>query len=209
MSEGGITRLIFENSHQNNANEGEFVANKLLNGGAVQSDPVYQDSFEREKQRGFDQGYQEAIAKAQQDWDEKVTLITSISDALNQPLKDVDQQIQEKSVEISIAIAKQIVRRELSLDSGQIVSAVKQAIALIPKDGEQVNIHINPKDDQHIKELFSNDEQLSKYNIIQDPTISAGGCRASTDYSLVDLTIDKQIADIAIQVFGDQRNVTR
>ena len=110
---------------------------------------------------------------------------------------------------MAIAIAKQIVRRELTLDSGQVVSAVKQAIALIPRDGEQINIHINPKDNQHISELFSNDDKLKKYNIVQDPTISVGGCKASTDYSLVDLTIDKQISDITTQIFGDQRNAPR
>jgi flagellar assembly protein FliH len=210
MSEGGITRLIFENSHQSNKDQSQFSPSKLfLQDTAAKSKDVYHDSLEQEKKRAFDQGYQEASVQAQIEWNAKVELIGNIADALNDPLKDIDQIIQEKSVELAISVAKQIVRRELSLDSGQIVSAVKQAIELIPKDGEQINIHINPQDEQHIKQLFSGDEKVSKYNIIQDPTISIGGCKASTDYSLVDLTVDKQVANIAAQIFGDQRNATR
>ena len=209
MSEGGIKRLIFENSHQDGKDQSQFSPSKIFQTNNSGSDHVYQDSFEEEKKRAFNEGYQQAVAQAQQEWNEKISLINNLAEALNNPLKDIDHKIQEKSAELAIAIAKHIVRRELSLDSGQIVSAVKQAIELIPKDGEQINIYINPKDDQHIKQLFSNDEKLSKYNIIQDPTISVGGCKASTDYSLVDLTVDKQIADIATQIFGDQRNDTK
>ncbi len=210
MSEGGITRLIFENSRQNNVDNNKFSPSKLfVDGSSNQSDNVYHDKFEEEKKRAFDQGYQKAVAQAKSEWDDKLALIENITQSLNQPLKDIDLVLQEKSAELAIAIAKQIVRRELSIDSGQIVSAVKQAIELIPKDGEQINIHINPNDEQHINQLFSTDEKLSKYNIVQDPTISVGGCKACTDYSLVDLTVDKQVANIATQIFGDQRNASR
>ena len=184
MSEGGITRLIFENAHSNDADQTQFTPSNLFSGNAsTNSSNVYHDSLEIEKKRAFEQSYQEAATQAKIEWDAKFNLINNIADALNQPLNDIDKIIQEKSVEIAISIAKQIVRRELSLDSGQIVSTVKQAIELIPTDGEQINIHINPSDEDNVKDLFSSNEKLSKYNIIYDPTISVGGCKASTDYS--------------------------
>tara|TARA_R110002049_G_scaffold13509_2_gene58468 strand:+ start:112783 stop:113406 length:624 start_codon:yes stop_codon:yes gene_type:complete len=204
MSDGGITRLIFENSQKSTVNQDQFSPSTMFQ--TSKSNHVYHDSFEEEKQRAFEQGYQDAVAKVQAEWNEKIELLKTITEALNNPLKDIDHIIQEKSAELAISIAKQIVRRELSLDSGQIVSAVKKAIELIPKDGEQINIYINPNDEHHIKQVFSDDEKLSKYNFIHDPTISVGGCKASTDYSLVDLTVDKQVATIAAQIFGDQRN---
>ncbi|MFK7795429.1 MAG: FliH/SctL family protein [Gammaproteobacteria bacterium] len=210
MSEGGITRLIFENSQSDNAEKNQFSPSELfLSDNKNTTSDVYHDSFEEEKKRAFDQGYQEAVAQVKNEWNEKIDFIEKMAVAINEPLSDIDHVIQEKCAELAISIAKQIVRRELSLDSGQIVSAVKQTIELIPKDGEQINIHINPQDEQHIKQLFSSDDKLSKYNLIQDPTIAVGGCKASTDYSLVDLTVDKQVAAIAAQIFGDQRNVSR
>ena len=200
----GITRLLHNTQKQDPKDS--FRPNTLFDQDQQRSHVV--DDYEQEKKRAFDQGYQEAVVRVQAEWNEKLALINNITDVLNQPIKDIDKQIQEKTAELAIAIAKQIVRRELSIDSGQIVSAVKRAIDLIPKDGEKINLHINPNDMQRVSEIFSADDVSNKYNIIQDPTIDAGGCKAKTDYSLVDLTVEKQVASIAAQIFGDQRSAT-
>ncbi len=205
MGIGGITKLLQNNAHRSSSDV--FKPNALLNEKHQQHSQI-DDGFASEKQLAFEQGYQEAIAKAESEWKHKLEMIDAISTILNEPMKDIDQQIQEKTAEIAITIAKQVVRRELSIDSGQIVSAVKQAIDLIPKDGEKINLHVNPNDVQQVNEIFAGNDVSSKYNIIQDPSIEMGGCKALTDYSLVDLTIEKQIASIAAQIFGDQRSVT-
>lgn len=204
MSEGGITKLL--HSDINDGSEKIFKPNPLLNQNKKQLVNHQADLIAEEKQRGYKQGYEEAIVKVQSEWEQKLVLIENISTALNEPIKDIDKIIQEKTAEIAIAIAKQIIRRELSIDSGQIVSAVKQAIDLIPKDGEKIYLHINPIDVAIVNQIFSDNDVSNKYDIVQDPSIDAGGCKALTDYSLVDLTIEKQISSIATQIFGDQRS---
>ena len=190
MSAGGIQQLLIDNNNRKD----EFTPSSMFNDIKEKQQP---NSVEQEKQRGFEQGYQEAMQKVEAQWDDKLTLLDNMTNELSHPLEIIDKTIKEKLVDLTIAIAKQIVRRELSVDSGQIVSAVKQAIDLIPKDGEKINLHINPKDMQYMSHIFSNEDSSSKYNIVQDPSIQVGGCKALTDYSLVDLTIDKQIASIA------------
>ena len=207
MSKDGIAQLILENKYKNQAEENSFVPDSRLHstGSTGNSSQVLEKLVSEEKKRGYEQGYKEAIEHAQGEWEQKLNHLKELLLALEQPLKDLDQDIQEKTLEIAIAIAKQIIRRELTIDSGQIVSAVKQAIELIPKDGQTINIYVNPNDEEHIKNLFAQNGESSKFNVIHDPTISQGGCRASTDYSLVDLTIENQVAMIAAQVFGEQR----
>ena len=204
MSTGGITRLLHSGKRQEP--EQAFTPNTMFSTGEKSNATHVVDTFEQEKQRAFDEGYQDALKKVQSEWEERLALIDNISNVLNHPLQEIDKVIQEKTAELALCIAKQIVKRELTIDSGQIVSAVKQAIDLIPKDGEKINLHINPKDVEHVNQIFSGDDASNKYNIIQDPSIDVGGCRASTDYSLVDLTVEKQISCIAAQIFGDQRN---
>ena len=203
MNKGGILQLL---ANQNKAvSDNTFSLSKLFDNDSQQLNTGH-GVYEQEKQLAIEKAYKEGFDKAEKEWNDKLSLLTNICDQLNHPIMSIDKVIQQKTVELSIAIAKQIVRRELSIDSGQIVSAVKQAIDLIPKDGEKINLHINPKDMQQVSEIFSNNDTSNKYNIIQDPSIELGGCKALTDYSLVDLTIDKQIASIAAQIFGDQRN---
>lgn len=209
MSKEGIAQLILESAGQKSVDNNNFkLDSRIYSNEAPQASQAVDNLVTKEKQRGFEQGYQQGIAKAQAEWQPKIEYLNALLSALESPLREFDQEVQQKSVEICIAVAKQIIRRELTIDSGQIVSAIKQAIELIPKDGQQVNIYINPNDAGHIESLFAQNGELSKYNVVQDPTITAGGCRASTDFSLVDLTIEKQVAMIAAQIFGDQRKPT-
>lgn len=206
MSKEGIAQLILEASGQKSADKSNFTLDSTIYSSTPpQSSQAVDSLVAKEKQRGFEQGYQEGVAKAQSEWQPKITYLNELLLALESPLKEFDQEAQQKVVEICMAVAKQIIRRELSIDSGQIVAAIKQAIELIPKDGQQVNIFINPSDAEHVEKLFAQNGDVSKFNIVQDPTITAGGCRANTDYSLVDLSIEKQVAMIAAQIFGDQR----
>ena len=207
MSNQGIRQLILENTQK--ASKDTFKPYSFTQQKNERNSQIVSDVLEDEKKKAFELGYQEGLSKINEEWQEKLSLISSLAQALENPLESVDQIIQENTVNIAVAIANQIIKRELSIDSGQIVSVVKQAIELMPKDDLQINISINPKDEEKVKKLFLDNEHLSKYNIIQDPTISVGGCKAYTDYSMLDLTIDKQIATICSQILGDQRNAEK
>lgn len=206
MAKEGIAQLILETANKKSGVETKFqLDSRVHNNASKQSSRAVDNLVAKEKQRGYEQGYREGVENAQAEWEPKLAYLNDILLALEHQCKELDEEILQKSVEICIAVAKQIIRRELSIDSGQIVSAVKQAIDLIPRDGQQVNIYINPKDSEHLENLFAQNGNANKYNIVQDPTITVGGCRATTDFSLVDLTIEKQVAMIAAQIFGDQR----
>ena len=206
MSKEGLAQLILETANKTAGNNAKFqLDSRVHNNAGGQSSQAVDSLVAKEKQRGYEQGYQTGVEKAQAEWEPKIAYLNELLVALEHPFKELDQEVQQKSLEICMAVAKQIIRRELTIDSGQIVAAVKQAIDLIPKDEQQVNIYINPKDSSHIEGLFTQNGDANKYNVVQDPTITVGGCRATTDFSLVDLTIEKQVATIAAQIFGDQR----
>lgn len=206
MSKEGIAQLILETANKKAGDNAKFqLDSKVHNSAGRQSSQAVDNLVAKEKQRGYEQGYQAGVENAQAEWAPKIAYLNELLVALEHPLKELDQEVQQKSLEICMAVAKQIIRRELTIDSGQIVAAVKQAIDLIPKDEQQVNIYINPKDSSHIDSLFAQKGDANKYNVVQDPTITVGGCRATTDFSLVDLTVEKQVATIATQIFGDQR----
>lgn len=200
----GITQLLDNTSDTNKSSD--FIPNAMLSSDNQQLQNRQQQLYEEQINKGYEQGYKQANDEVHKIWSEKMSLLDKICDEINYPLAAIDKQIQAKTADLAIAIAKQIIRRELTLDSGQVVSAVKQAISLIPSDNEMLSIYINPSDFSIVKEIFAQGTESSRINIIQDPTIDRGGCKATTQYSLVDLTINKQIANIATQVFGDQRN---
>ncbi|MEM7402350.1 MAG: FliH/SctL family protein, partial [Pseudomonadota bacterium] len=55
---------------------------------------------------------------------------------------------------------------------------------------------------------FNQDDTENRYSLVEDPSIQRGGCKLSTDDSVIDATIDSQVAQIAAKLLGSQRTST-
>ena len=53
--------------------------------------------------------------------------------------------------------------------------------------------------------MFNQDDTENSYSLIEDPSIQRGGCKLSTDDSVIDASIDSQVAQIAANILGSQR----
>ena len=89
------------------------------------------------------------------------------------------------------------------------VSVVKEAIKLLPLDTNRLTIHLNPNDINTLKKVFNQDDIVSSYSLIEDPSVQCGGCKLATDESIIDATIDSQIAQISANILGSQRTMDR
>jgi len=206
MSKDGIQQLIMERDVRKSSQTDAFTLDRRMSASSNHSisDVTVENMLEDERKRGFDKGYSEGVVKAQHDWEKKTSLVDNMIKSSQQLFNDVDDEIQKKLVEISVSIAKQIIQRELSIDSTQVTSAVKKALELIPNSEHEITVYINPDDEACVNDVFAEYLQSNRFKIFKDPSITIGGCKVSTDYSLIDLTIDSQIASIAADLLGDQ-----
>ena len=150
-------------------------------------------------------GYEEGLKKAEQVLNEYKSSLDSILEALLKPLKEIDEEIIQAISQLSISISKQIIRRELQINSEQVVAIVKEAIKLLPLDKNRLIIHLNPRDMNIIRKVFNNDDIADNYTLMEDPSIEAGGCKIATEDSSIDATVESQIAQIATNILGSQR----
>lgn len=208
MHKDGIQKLIMQHDAHKKGQTRTFTLDGRMQASSStgESKNYVNDAIEKQKAQALKDGYNEGLARATAEWESKLSIVNQIIDSTEHLLKDVDGQIEQKLIEISIAIAKQIIRRELSIDSGQIVSTVKQALALIPGNEHEITVYIHPNDEACINDVFSQYIDSGRFTIFKDPGIEAGGCKVSTDFSLVDMTIDAQVAAIAVMCLGDQRS---
>ena len=150
-------------------------------------------------------GYEEGLKKAEQVLNEYKSSLDSILEALLKPLKEIDEEVIQAITQLSISISKQIIRRELQINSEQVVAIVKEAIKLLPLDKNRLIIHLNPRDMNIIRKVFNNDDIADNYTLMEDPSIEAGGCKIATEDSSIDATVESQIAQIATNILGSQR----
>ncbi len=139
-------------------------------------------------QQGYDAGYEEGIAKARDAAAQIDTLMSNLQHALH----ELDQQVAEQLLSTSVEIAKQVIRQSLKIKPEWLIPVVKEAIATLhPHQGHPLLI-AHPKDAVLIRSHLG--EQLSHTNwkIIEDASITPGGCRVELGASEVDATLESR-----------------
>ena len=158
----------------------------------------------------LEKGYQEGLAKGLKAGEAKITQqaqgIRNLMNSLAEPLKELDEKVESELVDLAILIAKQLVRRELKIDSGQVVAVVKEAVAALPSSSHLVKLHLHPEDASLVRAALQLDEADGEHwKIIEDPVLTRGGCRVQTENSQIDATIENRLSSIIANLLGDER----
>ena len=100
-------------------------------------------------------------------------------------------------MEISVDIAKKIIKKELESDPQAIINTIVEVLRTISKSEPKISIRVRPQSVQLIKDTLPNITYQygidSKISIIADPSIEDGGCIFQTNNGIVDASIDTQI----------------
>lgn len=161
---------------------------------------------EEARQAGFDAGRAEGLRQGEADAIALLETARQIVTDLHEPLAAVDAEVEHELVKLVVAVSRQLIRRELATDHGQIVAAVKEALSLLPENHRDVVLHLNPEDARLVAERLHMDECERTYRLLEDPLIARGGCRLTTSQSTVDATVESRINAAIARVLGDERN---
>lgn len=168
------------------------------------------------QQQGYDEafakGYSEGKTLAQQDINARVNDLSNVLNAMQAPFADLDDKVVDEMVELCMAVVKQIVRRELKMSPDEIVAVVREALKLLPVATGDVKLELNPDDAQIVRDaLLSSDghapDSSAGWKIIEDPTISRGGCRVFTQTSRIDATVENRLNAAIAGIMGGERNL--
>jgi len=124
---------------------------------------------------------------------------------LNEPLLALDEQVEQELVALAVTLARQLIRRELRTDPGQIVAVVRKALAILPSNARKVSLCLHPADAELVRVAMSLDEGGQRWKIVEDPLLTRGGCRVTTETSAVDASVEKRLAAAIAKAFGGER----
>lgn len=154
----------------------------------------------------WDQGYREGFAKGQEAAAEQADSLRRLMDAMSDPLADLERDIEQQLSDLVGLIARKVIRRELHTDPGQIVAVVREAAAALRDSSGSMHFQLNPEDVDLVRELLG-DHVDTRWELIEDPGISRGGCIVSADNSRVDMRLEQQIGRVLAVMLGDEREV--
>lgn len=156
---------------------------------------------------GYQRGYAEGLAAGRDEVTLRVQKLDQLLSYLHRPLENLDATIEEELTWLATEIARQLVRRELRTSPGEIVAVVREAVALLPAGSTSVQVRLHPDDVRLIREVLSlGQDNEPIWRMIEDQTLSRGGCVVNTDLSRIDATIEKRLGAVIATVLGDERD---
>jgi len=124
---------------------------------------------------------------------------------LARPLEQLDAEIESELARLALAIGKQLARRELRVEPTQVIAILRESLALLPATAREVRVHLHPEDAATVREHLTTPAGGRAWTLVEDPTLSRGGCIVHSDASRIDARLESRIAAIAASALGDER----
>lgn len=175
---------------------------------------AYDAGFAEGKEEGFSKGYNEGREQGQQDGlaqglaegkkqglaaiqpeiEHKLLQLSQLLDQLQQPLKGLNQQVEQAITELALAMAKAVVAVEVKTNPAVILQAVQQATSALPLKAEHILIKLHPDDVALIREHYTETElQERHWQLRAEPLVARGGCLVESEKSSVDRSLTQRI----------------
>jgi flagellar assembly protein FliH len=177
---------------------------------------AYQEAYAKGLAAGREAGREAGLAAARAETQQQIDRLKqqaakfeSILNTLAAPLRDLDPQVEEQLMQLALTIAKHLVRRELRIDPTQVIAIIRETVGLLPMSARDVRVHLHPEDAAIVRERLASPSQDRAWTIVEDPVMTRGGCRVTTDTANIDARLESRMAAAISAVLGDERSAAR
>ncbi len=150
-------------------------------------------------------GHADGVAAGEKAVAERIRRLDELLNAFAEPFEQLDERVEKQLVELAMVVVKQLFRREVRIDPTHVIGVVREAIQLLPSTSDNVRLHLNPDDAALVRESLAPSDGEPAWTIVEDPLISRGGCKVTTDNSQVDATTEARLEAAISAVMGDER----
>jgi flagellar assembly protein FliH len=165
-------------------------------------------SLEVERQRGYEAGMAAARAEVDRikaELGARAKRLDSILGLIAQPLAELDEAVQRQLTQLALAIGKQLARREMRSSPEEIIPLIRDSVGRLPASARDVRVHLHPDDAAIVREHLAAPAAERAWTIVEEPTLTRGGCWIRSDSSQIDARLESRVSAIAAALFGEER----
>lgn len=164
---------------------------------------AYNEGFSTGEKDGFHAGQLKARQEAEAALAPRLDNLERVMTQLLDPIAEQDRNLEHAMVTLVSQLAREVIQRDLLIDSSQLHQVLREALKLLPMGAGNIRIYINPQDFELIKGLRERHEE--SWKIVEDADLLPGGCRIETEHSRIDASIETRLAQAIKQLFEQQR----
>ena len=165
-----------------------------------------------ELDRGYEAGVSAGRAELQKQNDAlaaQVARLDAILSLLARPLPTLEGEVEQQLVLLALAVGKQLARRELKADPGQIAALIREAVGRLPAAARDVRVHLHPEDAAAVAERLATPGQERAWSVVEDPTLTRGGCLVRSQNSQIDARVESRVNAMVSSMLGEERASAR
>ena len=165
---------------------------------------AYEEAFAEGREAGLAAARVESEKQLKQLKSQVERLETAIT-SLAQPLQQVNEEVEQQLMTLALTIARQLVRRELKTDPAQVIAIIRETVSLLPAAARDVRVHLHPEDAAVVRERLAAPTADRAWTIIEDPVLTRGGCKVTTDTALIDARVETRLNEVISAMLGEER----
>jgi flagellar assembly protein FliH len=170
----------------------------------------------RAYEEAFAQGREAGLAAARAETEQQlkqlkaqVVRLETMLDLLGQPLQQMNAEVEQQLLSLATTIARQLVRRELKTDPAQVIAIIRETVSLLPAAARDVRVHLHPEDAGVVRERLGGTTGDRAWTIVEDPVLTRGGCKVTTDTALIDARVETRLNEVISAMLGEERSAGR
>ena len=157
--------------------------------------------LEQIHQKSHDEGYQAGFAEGVQ----YVQRLAELMDGLDKELQLVDQRIAQDLLDMSLEIAKQMLKQALKVKPDLLLSVVREAISSLPHFNQHAHLIVHPSDAELIRTNMGEHLAHMGWKVFEDAKMEPGGCRLETANSQIDATLSTRWKRVISSIGKDDK----
>lgn len=156
----------------------------------------YSDGLEKGLAEGREQGRAEALAESSEQLRQLSAAWSQVATDWEQQRIDMEREARQAVLEFALAAAEKIVHRVIEVDESVVVDQAAQALSLV-LSAHDASVRIHPVDrpmlEDAMPELIKELASLEHIELVDDETITPGGCIVAFGQGRIDATVERQL----------------
>ncbi|RDH84692.1 MAG: hypothetical protein DIZ80_04285 [endosymbiont of Galathealinum brachiosum] len=148
---------------------------------------AYDEAVIAGRKEGLKQGLQQA------------SKLQDVFNFLQQPLKELDKQVEHQLADLAILLAKLLLQKESALDAQHIQKLVHDSLEYLPVKSRDIKVHLNAADIALLNQADINTDEQT-WACVADKSVNPGGCIIESSTSHIDATVEARVQQLVDQL---------
>lgn len=151
---------------------------------------AHEQGYAEGQRAGHEAGHAAGYAAGAQQAQDELTVIKELLKNLHEGLAQMDQDIAQTLVNMSVSIARTMAGHTLEMKPELILELVREAIAQLPQFNQNPHLILHPADAELVQQHMRDELNHAGWKIFTDSQLQRGGCLVKTAHSLIDATTE-------------------